>query len=119
MEAINKTIKHNLKTKLGDLKGKWMDELLEVLWAYRITVRTPTGETPFSLSYGFEAMIPVEIVMSLLRRKITIKIIITSCKVASLISLGKSKVTHNNGLLLTNDALPNISTLKLLLEDSK
>ena len=32
VEAINKTIKHNLKTKLEDLKGKWVDELPEVLW---------------------------------------------------------------------------------------
>ena len=28
VEAINKTIKNNLKTKLEDLKGKWVDELL-------------------------------------------------------------------------------------------
>ena len=28
VEAINKTIKHNLKTKLEDLKKKWVDELL-------------------------------------------------------------------------------------------
>ena len=26
VEAVNKTIKHNLKTKLEDLKGKWADE---------------------------------------------------------------------------------------------
>ena len=30
-EAINKTIKLNLKTKLKDLKEKWVDELHEVL----------------------------------------------------------------------------------------
>ena len=49
VEAINKTIKHNLKTKLEDLKGRWVDELPKVLWAYRITARTPTGKTLFSL----------------------------------------------------------------------
>ena len=31
VEAINKTIKHNLKAKLEDLKWKWVDELPEVL----------------------------------------------------------------------------------------
>ena len=31
VEAINKTIKHNLKTKLEDLKGRWVDKLPEVL----------------------------------------------------------------------------------------
>ena len=35
VEAVNKMIKHNLKTKLKDLKGIWADELPEVLWPYR------------------------------------------------------------------------------------
>lgn len=38
-----------------------MDELSEVLWAYRTTSRTATGETPFSLAFGTEAVIPAEI----------------------------------------------------------
>ena len=29
--------------------------------AYRTTVRTPTGETPFRLTYGSEAVIPAEV----------------------------------------------------------
>ena len=32
-----------------------------MLWAYRTTHRTATGETPFSLTFGTEAVIPVEI----------------------------------------------------------
>ena len=69
VEAINKTIKHNLKTKLEDLKGKQVDELPEVLWAYRTAARTPTGETPFLLSYVYEAMVPFKIGISLLKRE--------------------------------------------------
>ena len=42
-------------------KGIWPDELLSILWAYRTTVRTPTGETPFRLTYGNEAVIPAEV----------------------------------------------------------
>ena len=68
VEAINKTIKHNLKTKLEYLKGKWVDELSEEFWAYRTTTRTPTRETPISLLYGYKAMVIVEIGMSFLRR---------------------------------------------------
>ena len=41
--------------------GAWPKELSSVLWAYRITARTPTGETPFNLTYGTEEVIPVEI----------------------------------------------------------
>ncbi|CAL8996844.1 unnamed protein product [Prunus brigantina] len=37
---------------------KWVNELPGVLWAYRTTKRRSTGETPFSLAYGTEAIIP-------------------------------------------------------------
>ena len=32
-----------------------------ILWAYRTTARTPTGETPFRLTYGSEVVIPAEV----------------------------------------------------------
>ena len=31
-----------------------------MLWAYRTTAKTSTGETPFSLAYVTEAVTPVE-----------------------------------------------------------
>ena len=37
-----------------------MEELPHVLWTYRTTPRRSTGETPFSLTYGAEAVIPLE-----------------------------------------------------------
>ena len=40
------------------------NELPGVLWAYRTTVRTPIGETPFKLTYGSEAVIPAEVHMA-------------------------------------------------------
>ena len=45
----------------GKTKGGWVDKLPLALWAYRTTHKTATGHTPFSLAYGSEAMIPVEI----------------------------------------------------------
>ena len=69
VKAVNKTIKHNLKIKLEDLKGRWANKLLELLWAYRTSARTITGETPFSLAYKYEAMAPVEIGAGSLRRE--------------------------------------------------
>ena len=50
-----------IKTQLKGAKGIWPKELPSVLWAYRMTARTPTGETPFRLTYGNEAVILVEI----------------------------------------------------------
>ena len=38
-----------------------MEELPSVLWSYRTTPRSATQETPFSLTYGAEAVIPAEI----------------------------------------------------------
>ncbi|CAL9012340.1 unnamed protein product [Prunus brigantina] len=61
VEAVNKIIKRTLKTKLDKAKGCWPELLPEVLWSYRTTFRTSTGETPFSLSFGTEAVAPVEI----------------------------------------------------------
>ncbi|KAL2253460.1 UNVERIFIED_CONTAM: Gag-Pol polyprotein [Sesamum indicum] len=59
-EVTNRTILHHLKTRL-DNKVSWVDELPGVLWDYRTTPRTATGETPFCLVYGTEAIIPAEI----------------------------------------------------------
>ena len=53
-----------IKTWLEGSKGVWLDKLPGVLWAYRTTMRTPIGETPFKLAYGSEAIIPVEVHMA-------------------------------------------------------
>ena len=53
-----------IKTRLEGAKGLWPDELSGVLWAYRTTVRTPTGETPFKLAYGSEVVILVKVHMA-------------------------------------------------------
>ncbi|XP_030958963.1 uncharacterized protein LOC115980905 [Quercus lobata] len=60
-EATNKAIVNGLKKRLDGAKGMWAEELPNVLWAYRTTPRRSTGETPFSLTYGAEAMMPAEV----------------------------------------------------------
>ena len=37
-----------------------MEKLPHVLWTYRTAPRRSTGETPFSMTYGTEALIPLE-----------------------------------------------------------
>ena len=61
VEVTLSTLKVALKTKLEDLKGKWVEYLLEVLWAYRTTRKSATQETPFTLAYGTEAVALVEV----------------------------------------------------------
>ena len=45
----------------------WSEKLPFALWAYRTSFRTSTGATPYSLFYGMEAVLPVEIEMGSLR----------------------------------------------------
>ena len=61
VEVTIRTLKAALKTKLENLKGKWVDYLPEVLWAYRTTRKFATQETPFALAFGTEAVAPVEV----------------------------------------------------------
>ncbi|XP_075107131.1 uncharacterized protein LOC142180103 [Nicotiana tabacum] len=61
MDSTNKVIIQNLKKKLEDANGKLLDELPSVLWAYRTTSKSSTGEIPFLLVYGSEALIPVAV----------------------------------------------------------
>ena len=60
-EVTIRTLKAALKTKLEDLKGKLVEFLPEVLWAYRTTQKSATRETPFALAFGTEAVAPVEV----------------------------------------------------------
>ncbi|GMQ07022.1 hypothetical protein CsSME_00051393 [Camellia sinensis var. sinensis] len=61
VKAANKTILDGIKKRLEVAKGKWVEKLPNVLWAYRTTPRKSTGESPFVMAYGTEVVIPVEI----------------------------------------------------------
>ena len=66
-EAFNKTIGKLLKKFVSKSQRDWDEKLGECLWAYRTTVRTPTKATPYSLVYGAEAVLPLEIQIPSLR----------------------------------------------------
>ncbi|GKC56653.1 reverse transcriptase domain-containing protein [Tanacetum coccineum] len=61
VERANRSIMQGIKTRLHQEGGAWVEELPNVLWAHRTTPKTSNGETPFSLAYGTEAVIPAEI----------------------------------------------------------
>ena len=60
-KATNQAILHELKTHLTHPKSSWEDDLYNILWAYRTTSKTPTGETPFRLAFGMKVVIPLDI----------------------------------------------------------
>ena len=55
VEVTIRTLKAALKTKLENLKGKWVEYL------YRTTRKSATRETSFALAFGIEAVAPVEV----------------------------------------------------------
>jgi len=61
LEKANRVLLRGLKHRLEKAKGAWADEVPSIVWAYHTTPQSSTTETPFSLVYGSDAMIPVEI----------------------------------------------------------
>ncbi|XP_077230141.1 uncharacterized protein LOC143863343 [Tasmannia lanceolata] len=66
VEAANKNIKAIL-SKMSETYKDWSNKLPYALWAYRTSIQTSTGVTPYSLVYGMEAVLPVEIHIPSLR----------------------------------------------------
>ena len=58
---------NGLKNRLDNAKGKWVDKLPHVLWTYQTTPHRLMAETPFSMTYEAEALIPLEIGFPTLR----------------------------------------------------
>ena len=68
VEAINKTLIKILKKTCESNKFyDWLEKLIDALWAYRTSIRTPTGQTPYALTFGMEAVLPYEIFLPSLR----------------------------------------------------
>jgi len=61
VKVTNRFLLKIIKTRLEGAKVIWPNELPSVLWVYRTTTRTPTGETPFRLAYGNKVVIPAEV----------------------------------------------------------
>ena len=57
-EASNKTLLTALKKRLDSAKGKWIEELPEVLWAYRITSRSQLASPRLHSTTGWKPSSP-------------------------------------------------------------
>ena len=66
VEAANKNIKKIIQKMVVTYKD-WHEMLPFALHGYRTSVCTSTGATPFSLVYGMEAVLPVEVEIPSLR----------------------------------------------------
>nr|GEX82108.1 reverse transcriptase domain-containing protein [Tanacetum cinerariifolium] len=63
VERANRSLGEGIKARLGEVNNNWVEELPHVLWAHRTMIKSSHGDTPFSLTYGTEAVIPAEIEM--------------------------------------------------------
>nr|GEX08288.1 reverse transcriptase domain-containing protein [Tanacetum cinerariifolium] len=61
VKRANWSIIQGIKTRLHQEGGAWVEELPNVLWTHKITPKMSNEETPFSLEYGTEAVIPAKI----------------------------------------------------------
>nr|XP_027103190.1 uncharacterized protein K02A2.6-like [Coffea arabica] len=66
VEAANKNLKKIIR-KMTEKHRDWHEKLPYALMAYRTSIRTSTGATPYSLIYGMEAVIPAEVEIPSLR----------------------------------------------------
>ena len=58
-----------MKKRLDEAKGGYVNELPSVLGVYRMTPRRSTGKPPFSLAYGMETVILLEIRLPTTRKE--------------------------------------------------
>nr|GEV05434.1 reverse transcriptase domain-containing protein [Tanacetum cinerariifolium] len=63
VERANQSMREGIKSRIGKGNKNWVEELPHVLWAHRTMIKSSHGDTPFSLTYGTEAVIPTEIGM--------------------------------------------------------
>ena len=65
VEAANKNVK--ILSKMTGTYKDWHEHLPCALCVYRTSVRTSVGATPYSLVYGMEVVLPVEVEIPSLR----------------------------------------------------
>ncbi|GJU33421.1 reverse transcriptase domain-containing protein [Tanacetum coccineum] len=61
VERANRSLGEGIKARLGEVNKNWIEELPHLLWGHRTMIKSSHSDTPFSLTYGTEAVIPTEI----------------------------------------------------------
>nr|GEW06191.1 reverse transcriptase domain-containing protein [Tanacetum cinerariifolium] len=67
VERENRSLGKGIKAMLDARSKNWIEELPHVLWAHRTMIKSSNEDTPFSLTYGKNEVIPAEIGMPTLR----------------------------------------------------
>ncbi|GJX71415.1 reverse transcriptase domain-containing protein [Tanacetum coccineum] len=73
VERANRSLGEGIKARMGEGNKNWIEELSHVLWAHRTIIKSSHDDTPFSLTYGTEAVIPMEVRMPTKRERAAIR----------------------------------------------
>jgi hypothetical protein len=60
VEVVNNSLKTILQKNVCRSNSNWYNMLYPALWAYRTSVKTATGFSPFQLVHGVESILPIE-----------------------------------------------------------
>ncbi|CAN6684659.1 unnamed protein product [Malus baccata var. baccata] len=66
-ESSNKILVNIIKRMVIDSLEKWHEKLGNTLWACRTSKRAGTGTNPYALTFGQDAVLPMEINVSSVR----------------------------------------------------
>ncbi|CAN6699606.1 unnamed protein product [Malus baccata var. baccata] len=66
-ESSNKILVNIIKKMVIESPKNWHEKLGNTLWAYRTSKRAGTGTTPYALTFGQDAVLPMEINVSSVR----------------------------------------------------
>ncbi|GKF08765.1 reverse transcriptase domain-containing protein, partial [Tanacetum coccineum] len=70
VERANRSLGEGIKARFGEGNKNWLEELPHFLWAHCTMIKSSNDDTPFSLTYGTEAVIPAEIRMPTYRNTV-------------------------------------------------
>eukprot|EP00253_Pinus_taeda_P027118 PITA_27118 len=98
VEAIKKVLVIMIRQIIGTHRSNWHNMLFSALWAYRTSVKTSTGFTPFQLVYGLEAVLPIECEILSLRMAIEL-LLATSEEERRLLYLAQLDENHCDAAL--------------------
>ncbi|XP_059670946.1 uncharacterized protein LOC132316492 [Cornus florida] len=66
-EASNKVVIEIIEKMIKDKPRRWHETLSKALWAYRNSKRTSIRTTPYRLTFGHDAVLPMELNVKLAR----------------------------------------------------
>nr|GFA29419.1 reverse transcriptase domain-containing protein [Tanacetum cinerariifolium] len=98
VERANRSLGEGIKARLGEGNKNWVEKLSHVLWAHRTMIKSSHGDTPFSLTYGTEVVIPAEIGMPTYRT--TVVDVVNNDKKLHALGNGAYKLRSMDGTML-------------------